>query len=129
MHLAEQKGFGISIPIETLTADKISTAVRTVLSVPSYAEQAKIISDQYRDQPLTPLETGMHWVKHVTKNKGAPHLKSVAVDLPFYKLYNLDVWAFIFGVIAFCVFLLIKFITALVAVTLIGKTTQKVKKS
>lgn len=61
----------------------------------SYSEQAKIMSDRFRDQPKTPLETGMHWVKHVAKNKGAPHLRSVAVELPFYALYNLDVWAFI----------------------------------
>ena len=31
MEIAAQKGFGISVPIETLTADKISTAVRKVL--------------------------------------------------------------------------------------------------
>lgn len=34
-------------------------------------------------------------MKHVAKNQGAPHLRSVAVDLPFYALYNLDVWAFL----------------------------------
>lgn len=31
MQVAAQKGFGISVPIETLTADKFSTAVRKVL--------------------------------------------------------------------------------------------------
>lgn len=65
----------------------------------SYSEQAKLMSDRFRDQPRTPLETGMHWVKHVAKNKGAPHLRSVAVELPFYALYNLDVWTFIFATI------------------------------
>lgn len=64
-------------------------------SLSSYTEKAKITSDRYRDQIATPLEIGMHWVKHVAKNKGAPHLRSVAVDLPFYALYNLDVWAFV----------------------------------
>lgn len=60
----------------------------------SYAHRVKLSSDRFRDQLNTPLETAIHWVKHVAKNKGAPHLKSVAVDLPFYALYNLDVWAF-----------------------------------
>lgn len=34
MFLAEKKGFGISVPIETLTAEKIATAVRKVLNEP-----------------------------------------------------------------------------------------------
>lgn len=66
------------------------------------------MSDRFRDQPLTPLETGIHWVKHVAKNKGAPHLRSVAVELPFYALYNLDVWAFILISVIFSAFLLFK---------------------
>lgn len=34
MHLAEQKGFGISVPIEDLTAEKMAMAVRKVLGDP-----------------------------------------------------------------------------------------------
>lgn len=61
----------------------------------SYAQQAKVTSDRYRDQLRSPLETGIHWVEHVAKNNGAPHLRCVAVELPFYQLYNLDCWAFV----------------------------------
>ncbi|XP_031625529.1 UDP-glucuronosyltransferase 2C1-like [Contarinia nasturtii] len=128
MKLAEQKGFGISVPIETLNAENIATAVNKVLSVPSYAENAKLISDRFRDQPRSPLETAIHWVKHVAKNKGAPHLRSVAVDLPFYKLYNLDVWAFIFGVIAFSVFLIRKILNFAFSFIFDSKTKQKSKR-
>lgn len=70
--------------------------------------QAKLYSELFRDQPLSPLETAKHWVKHVAKNKGAPHLRSVAVDLPFYVLYNLDVWAFIVGVAIAIIFVVSK---------------------
>lgn len=81
----------------------------------SYAENVRIISDRYRDQIATPLEIGMHWVKHVAKNKGAPHLRSVAVELTFCQLYNLDVWAVILSALLFGVYLLlatIKIITS-----------------
>lgn len=84
----------------------------------SYAEQAKLISDRYRDQPLTPLETAKHWVNHVAKNKGAPHLRSVAVDQPFYVLYNLDVWAFLISVIAIMMLLFITTVRVLVSIVL-----------
>ncbi|XP_055297523.1 UDP-glucosyltransferase 2-like [Sitodiplosis mosellana] len=115
MFLAEQHGFAINVPIQSLTAGNIATAFTKVLSDPSYAEQAKITSDRFRDQPLTPLKTAIHWVKHVAKNKGAPHLKSVAVELPFYKLYNLDVWAFIFSVLALVIYCVIKLIRTIVS--------------
>lgn len=91
----------------------------------SYSEQAKVMSDRFRDQPRTPLETGMHWVKHVAKNKGAPHLRSVAVDLPFYALYNLDVWAFIVIVLALVMFLITKIFMSILRTI----STKKLKKA
>lgn len=83
------------------------------------------MSDRLRDQPLPPLETGMHWVKHVAKNKGAPHLRSVAVELPFYALYNLDVWAFILVTLITAVYLSLK-ILRLVS-TLVHPIRKKIK--
>ncbi|XP_055316609.1 UDP-glucosyltransferase 2-like [Sitodiplosis mosellana] len=129
MYLAEQKGYGVNVPYEHLTEERLASAVKRVLGDPSYAENAKLISDRFRDQPLTPLELGMHWVKHVAKNKGAPHLRSVAVELPFYKLYNLDVWVFIFAILAFAAFSLIKILQIIVSLVLPSKTKQKSKKA
>lgn len=74
----------------------------------SYAAQAKIISDRYRDQIQTPTEIAVHWVKHVAKNKGAPHLRSAAIDLPFSVYYNLDVYAAVIAVAASILFALKK---------------------
>lgn len=34
MHLAEQKGFGINVPIQSLTSEKIAMAVDKVLGNP-----------------------------------------------------------------------------------------------
>lgn len=76
---------------------------------------------------MTPLETGMHWVKHVAKNKGAPHLKSVAVELSFYQLYNLDVWAFILCAIGLGVFVLIKMINYLLSIVFNSNSGEKLK--
>lgn len=87
-----------------------------------------MISDRFRDQPLTPLETGMFWVKHVAKNKGAPHLRSIAVDLSFCQLYNLDVWIFIGGVVALSVYTLIKIINSFLRCFVFSrKSNQKYK--
>ncbi|XP_037038348.1 UDP-glucosyltransferase 2-like [Bradysia coprophila] len=56
MRLVERNGYGISVPFEILTGDKLSSAIDRVLSNSSYSEQAKLISDRFRDQPLPPLE-------------------------------------------------------------------------
>lgn len=58
----------------------------------SYATNARIASDRYKDQLKTPIEIAVHWVKHVAKNRGAPHLRCAAVDLPLSIYYNLDVY-------------------------------------
>lgn len=75
---------------------KITVLLKTL---ESYRKCIKI-----RDQLKTPLETAIHWVKHVAKNKGEKHMRMVAVDLSFYQLYNLDVWAFITFTIFFTIF-------------------------
>lgn len=85
------------------------------------------MSERFRDQPLTPLETGMHWVKHVAKNKGAPHLKSVAVDLPFYVLYNWDVWAFILIVITLIILFAMKTVRYGISLVLNFESNKKEK--
>lgn len=74
----------------------------------SYVHKIRLSSSIFREQMNTPLETAIHWVKHVAKTKGAPHLKSVAVDLPFYMYYNLDAWAFIGSGLTLIIFLIVK---------------------
>lgn len=40
------------------------------------------------------METAIFWVEHVARHKGAPHLRSAAVDLPFYVYYSFDIYLF-----------------------------------
>lgn len=63
-----------------------------------YSEKAKSTSIAFRDQIKTPLEIAVFWVEHVAKTKGAPHLRSAAVDLPLYAYYNLDIYAFVISI-------------------------------
>lgn len=94
-------------------------------------KQAQLYSDRLRDQPVTPLELAKHWVKHVAKNKGAPHFKSVAVELSFFALYNLDVWAFMIGVAILAIILLLKTFRAIISTVLapFSKSEDKLKKN
>lgn len=99
MKMAEYRGFGLTVPYEELSDVRLRAAIRELLNNPKYTEQAQLASDRYRDQLKSPLETAIYWVKHVAKYKGAKHLRSVAVDMPYYIYYNVDCWAFIAFVI------------------------------
>lgn len=56
---------------------------------------AKMVSNRFRDQRNTPMETAIYWVEYVVRHKGAPHLRVGAVDLDFAVKYSLDVIGFI----------------------------------
>lgn len=60
-----------------------------------YARRAKLVSSQYRDQRMTPMETAVYWVEYIARHKGAPHMRSAGQDLSWFALYNLDIYAFV----------------------------------
>lgn len=47
------------------------------------------------DKPIKPLDTAMFWLEYVLRHKGAPHLRTAALELPWYQYLLLDVVAFI----------------------------------
>lgn len=51
------------------------------------------MSERYRDQAITPLETAIYWIEYVARHKGAPHLRSAGLDLSFFAYHSLDVFA------------------------------------
>lgn len=55
---------------------------------------AKLVSERYRDQPMTPLELAIYWVEYVIRHEGAPQLQSPAKRLSLWVYYSLDVFAF-----------------------------------
>lgn len=75
------------------------------------------MSKRFKDRPVAPLETAMYWIEYVIRHKGAPHLKTAAVHMPWYQYLLLDVIAFLLLVAAaalFTVYYLVKIILTLV---------------
>lgn len=58
-----------------------------------YAKNAKIASERFKDRPMSPAQTVDYWMRYVIRHKGAPHLKSHALNLTWYQYYLLDVIA------------------------------------
>lgn len=58
-----------------------------------YREGMKRLSKQYRDRPMTALQSAVYWTEYVIRHEGAPHLQPVSVSLPLYQYLLLDVLA------------------------------------
>ncbi|XP_015363936.1 PREDICTED: UDP-glucuronosyltransferase 2B15-like [Diuraphis noxia] len=74
-----------------LNEDEIFIKITSMLTNPKYRQKAKELSEAFRDRPMSPLETAVYWTEYVIRYKGAPHLRSVAVGMPWYQYYLIDV--------------------------------------
>lgn len=55
-----------------------------------YTAKVKELSLIYHDRPVSPGEELVHWVEHVVKTRGALHLRSPALNVPWYQKSYLD---------------------------------------
>lgn len=55
---------------------------------------------------MSPLETAVYWTEYVIRHKGAPHLRSAAVGMPWYQYYLIDVLFVILLTVATIILLL-----------------------
>jgi len=86
----KKRGMGETLFYEDLNyGDKVYDALLKVLQ-PSYAERAKIISSNFRNRPMTPLETSVWWIEYVLAN-GNEFTKSPATNLSWFVYHSIDV--------------------------------------
>ncbi|XP_029726645.1 UDP-glycosyltransferase UGT5-like [Aedes albopictus] len=101
---AVRSGYGVLLDYDNINEQTVETALRTVLNDPSYTRNVKEVSDRFRDKPMTPKETAVFWTEYVIRHRGAPHLRSPALDLSLFQYELLDVYAvmlvLLIGVIA-----------------------------
>lgn len=88
------RGAGIVLPYEEITVEKVVEALSFALK-PSTAENARRISNSYKQRPMSQVDTAVYWVEHTIKTGGDPLMKSSAPFLPWYVYYGLDVYAVI----------------------------------
>ncbi|XP_022815581.1 UDP-glucuronosyltransferase 2A1-like [Spodoptera litura] len=90
---AVNKGFAQRVDLSYTMADKLREAIIEVTSNKRYAEKAKELSFIHHDRPVKPGVELVHWVNHVINTRGAPHLRSPALHVPFYQKMYLDLAA------------------------------------
>lgn len=71
------------------------------------------LSAAMKDNPMTQSETVVYWTNYVLRHNGAPHLRTIGADMPWYQYLLLDVIFFIIAmaiVVLFVLFYSIKII-------------------
>ncbi|XP_026735292.1 UDP-glucuronosyltransferase-like [Trichoplusia ni] len=92
---AEIQGYGRNVRLTPNLPKDLKKAMDDVLGNPSYASVAKELSKAYHHRQTKPKDEINFWIDHVVQTRGAPHLRSVAISLPYYQRYFLDVLAII----------------------------------
>ncbi|XP_065219659.1 uncharacterized protein LOC135845124 [Planococcus citri] len=86
-----------------IDTDTVFTKITQVLQ-PKYAINMKKLSKIFKDRPMSAMDTAIYWIEYVIRHEGAHHLRTAAVDLPFYQYLLLDVIAFLITVVSCAIF-------------------------
>ncbi|CAH0548074.1 unnamed protein product [Brassicogethes aeneus] len=89
------KGMAEKLDIFTVTKEELAKTIIKVAETKRYRINALKLSKIIKDQPMKGVEKAVWWVEYVMRHKGARHLRSGFVDMPFYQYYLLDVMGFI----------------------------------
>ncbi|KAL0868324.1 hypothetical protein ABMA27_007848 [Loxostege sticticalis] len=118
---AVKKGFALGVNIVADTHVYLKAAINEFLGNPRYREIMKELSFVYHHRIATPGAELVHWVDHVIKTRGAPHLRSPALGVPTYQKMYLDLAA----LILFVIFVLYTIVKRLFCI----RQVKKVKKN
>ncbi|XP_074028347.1 uncharacterized protein [Leptinotarsa decemlineata] len=121
-------GSGIKLDRRKLSKNVLLYAINEVINNPKYREKAREMGDIYRDEEIPSLQRAIYWTEYVIRNKGARHLRSLAVKMPAWKYYMLDVIAFLTSIvllITFVCYLALKFFFRSISRLSISKFSEK----
>lgn len=94
MEIYVKKNMAIRLDKNAINEEKITEALNSILTDPKYKNAAKLESLLFRDRPMSILDTANFWVEYVIRN-GPNALRSPAIDLHWWQVELLDVYAFI----------------------------------
>ncbi|XP_061392912.1 UDP-glucosyltransferase 2-like [Musca vetustissima] len=107
---AVNAGYALSLSLEQVTSESLKKTILELLTNPIYTQNVQRRSKQFRDTPLTPLETAIYWVEYVLRHEGAVHMRNAGVDLNFFQYHNIDVYLILLTALVAIVKLLIVFV-------------------
>ncbi|XP_061379751.1 UDP-glucosyltransferase 2-like isoform X1 [Danaus plexippus] len=119
------KGVGRRVDISENTPEELRFAIREMMANSSYRTRVKELSSLFIADS-DPGQRLVQGVELVVRTKGAPHLRSVALRVPFYQKLYLDLLLLVIGIV-FGIIVLISY-TCKYLRTFISRSNQGKKK-
>lgn len=100
----ERNGNGLTLPFVKITNDTFSASINELLTNKAYLNRAKELAILFNDNLVHPMNESIYWIEYVMRSKGAKHLKSNAVNMPWFSVLLLDVIILPIGIVALLYF-------------------------
>ncbi|XP_047003773.1 UDP-glucosyltransferase 2-like [Schistocerca americana] len=97
----KQAEIGIWLEYSEVSKETALRNLKSLLNDSKYRENMKRVSGIFREHKSDSVERAVWWIEYVMRHRGAPHLRSAALDLYWWQLLLLDVIGFIV-LIAIC---------------------------
>lgn len=110
-HRIATAGYGKFIPFSEVTKESMSERISELINDKTFLFKAKQTSEIFKNNPVHPMDEALFWIEYVCKFKGAKHLKSHAVNMPWFTYLLLDIFIvnwFGLLIVIFTLFYLIK---------------------
>ncbi|XP_062551807.1 UDP-glycosyltransferase UGT5-like [Armigeres subalbatus] len=95
----QRAGIGLTMTIANITVEEFEGRVRRIVENPNFQNDVNRLSKLFTDNPTDPLEEAIFWIEYVVRHRGATHLKSAAVKMPWYQYLLLDIAAVAAGIL------------------------------
>lgn len=93
----EKRGICLMQAMNDITTESLFKAISDVTGNQTYYQNIQKVSEIFRANQNSPLDTAIWWIEHTIQFKGAPHLQSPAKHLPWFRVLMLDIVFAIFG--------------------------------
>ncbi|KAL7735231.1 hypothetical protein ACLKA6_016140 [Drosophila palustris] len=100
----KESGFALDVDYRTVTEEELRYSLTELLDNPKYRDNMKRASKIFRNRPLSAMDTAMFWIDYIIEHRGAPHMVSAGLDLPWYQFYLLDIIAIALALILLPIF-------------------------
>lgn len=104
---AVANGNALKVNLTMNLPEDLKNAIEEILNNTKYRERVKELSLIYHDRPLRPSAEVVHWIEHVVRTRGATHLRSPALMVPWYQKMYLDL-IFIILIIFTIIYIIMK---------------------
>ncbi|XP_069158014.1 UDP-glycosyltransferase UGT5-like [Procambarus clarkii] len=125
MRQAQNEGWARYLTWDDLTYDLLRQNIVQIMNDHKMREEAERRAAVMRDQPMSPGDWVVYWVEYVIRHQGAPHLRSPFFTMPWYEVYNVDVWVVVVMVVTLATYLSLRAVLALITCCCSSTTKPK----